>query len=245
MTDYHAFIEHASNQMQYFLFQMQFVWAVPVVLLLLGLWLLRPWFGRRRREARVRASVQRLGKLAMRDVSLDNGMEALAFVDWLVLTPMEILVITLQRGRGIMFGGEKTDTWARVVGRRTFRFPNPLTTNGELVMAVKYHVPQVPVRGVVLCEEGAAFPKGKPEGVVLPEELTGDAKAWEQVEVPAPLQSTWDRLAELGSRGEQMYGRDLLVLRGESNRLREALAVSLLMLALGVSMWSGWRILSL
>lgn len=245
MNEYRALFETSSSQMQHYLFEMQLVWAAPVLLLILGLWLLRPWIARRRRERRVRQSIRRLGKLAMRDVSLDNGMDSLAFIDWLVLTSKEILVITLQRGRGIMFGAEKIDTWARVVGRHTFRFPNPLTANHELVMAVKYQLPQVPVRGIVLCEDGASFPKGKPEGVVLPAEIEGDAKAWEQVEVPAALQSAWERLAELGSRGEQIYGRDLVILRGESGRAREALAVMLLMLALGISMWGGWRILSL
>lgn len=245
MTDYHAFIELASSRMQYFLFQLQLVWAVPAVLLLLGLWLLRPWFRRWRHEARVRASIRCLGKLAMRDVSLDNGMEELAFIDWLVLTPQEILVVTLQRGRGNVFGAEKIDSWARVVGRRTFRFPNPLIANDERVLALKYHLPHAPARGIVLWEDGATFPKGKPDGVLLPSEITGDAREWQQVEIPAPLQSAWDRLAELGTRGEQMYGRDLVMLRGEISRIREVLAISLLMLALAVSMWSGWQFLSL
>ncbi|MFA5529887.1 MAG: nuclease-related domain-containing protein [Thiohalomonadaceae bacterium] len=245
MNDYHALIEQSSSQLQYFLFQLQMVWGLAALLLLVGLWLLRPWMARRRREARVRRSIRRLGKLAMRDVSLDNGMDSLAFIDWLVLTSKEILVVTLQRGRGIMFGGEKMDTWARVVGRRTFRFPNPLLANHELVMAVKYHLPQLPVRGIVLCEEGASFPKGKPEGVLLPTDIEGDAKAWRQVEIPAPLVSAWEHLVELGSRGEQIYGRELLLLRRESGRAREVLAAVLLMLALGVTMWGGWRMLSL
>lgn len=245
MNEHHALVDTFSSQLQYYLFQWQLVWAVPVLLLLAALWLLRPWNARRRRERRVQENIRRLGKAAMRDVSLDDGMDALAFVDWLVLTPQEILVITLQRGRGIMFGGEKTDTWARVVGRRTFRFPNPLTANDELVMAVKYQLPKVPVRGIVLCEDGVSFPKGKPEGVLLPAEIEGDAKDWEQVEIPGAMQAAWARLTELGSRGEEIYGRELVMLRGTSSPTREALAIMLLLLALGISMWSGWQILSL
>jgi hypothetical protein len=242
MNDYHAFIELSSSQMQQLLLESQLVWAVPGLLFVFGLWLLRPWFRRYRREARVRACIRRLGKTAMRDVSLDNGMEGMAFIDWLVLTDGEILAVTLQRGRGAVFGAEKTDSWARVVGRRTYRFNNPLMASDERVLAVKYHLPKVPVRGIVLFEEGASFPKGKPEGVLLPADVTGDRKQWEQVEIPAALQTAWDQLAELGTQGEQMYGRDLLVLRGRATPLREVLAVSLLMLALAVSMWRGWHL---
>lgn len=245
MNEHHAFVEAFSSQLQYYLFQWQLVWAVPVLLLVMGLWLLRPWIARRRRERRVQENIRRLGKLAMRNVSLDDGMDSLAFIDWLVLTSKEILVVTLQRGRGVMFGGEKLDTWARVVSRRTFRFPNPLTRNRELVMAVRYQLPKVPVRGIVLCEEGVSFPKGKPEGVLLPAEIEGDAKDWEQVEIPESLQAAWTRLAELGSRGEEIYGRELVILRSKSSYAREVLAITLLMLALGISMWSGWQILSL
>ncbi len=243
MTDYHAFIQNVTSQLQHALFEAQLVWAIPVVLLALSLWLLRPWFQRCRQAARIRACVTSLGRAVMRNVSVENGLDGVAFMDWLVLTDREILVLSMQRGHGIVFGADKTDSWARVVGRRTVRFPNPLAANAERVAAVKFHAPGVAVRGIVLFEEGVSFPKGQPEGVLLPSQITGEAAAWADKEIPAPLQAAWEHLGELGARGEQAYGRDMQALRGGASHGREIAALFLLTLSLAIAVWGGWLLL--
>jgi hypothetical protein len=242
MTDYHAFIHNLPSQLQHFLFDAQLVWVVPAVLLAASLWLLRPWFRRWRQAARMRACVAHLGKAVMRNVSLDNGMDGVAFMDWLVLTDRDILVVSMQRGHGIVFGADTIDSWARVVGRRTTRFPNPLAVNAERVAAVKFHEPGVAVRGIVLFEEGASFPKGQPEGVLLPSQITDQSGAWAVKAIPEPLQAAWEHLGELGARGEQAYGRDMQALRGGAGHGREIVALILLMLSLAVAIWGGWQL---
>jgi len=243
MTDYHAFIHNVTSQLQHALFEAQLVWVISAILLVFSLWLLRPWFQRWRQAARLRARVASLGKAVMRNVSLENGIEGVAFMDWLVLTHREILVVTMQRGRGIVFGADKTDSWARVVGRRTVRFPNPLAANQERVAAVKFHAPGVAVRGIVLFEEGASFPKGQPEGVLLPSQITDEAAGCADKEIPAPLQAAWEHLGELGARGEQAYGRDMQALRGGASHGREIAALILMTLSLAVAGWGGWLLL--
>jgi hypothetical protein len=241
MTDYLFTVFDYSPDWQALLRRPEFVWAVPALLLVLALWLLYPWVRRRRDERRVRANLRRMGKSALGDVTLDNGMEGFVFIDYLVLTPAEILVVTLMNTRGIIFGGEKIDSWARVVGRRTFKFPNPIAASQERVLAVKYHVPAAQVRGVVLFGAGCSFPKGKPDGVLQPQEISTDAEHWENVQIPPALQAAWDKLAETARLGFETYGHDVMLLRGTESHLRELIALVLGLVALA---WSGWHLLA-
>jgi len=239
MTNYLFAVFEFPDQWDGLFTRPEFIWTVPALLLLLALSLLYPWFQRRRADRRVRASIRRLGKTALGDVTVDNGMDGFVFIDFLVLTPAEILVVTLMNTRGIIFGGEKIDNWARVVGRRTYKFPNPLEASQERVLAVKYHVPGVEVRGLVLFTEGCTFPKGKPEGVMLPQEITTTMEQWEQVTIPTGLQTAWDRINDLARQGAETYGRDVLLLRGNDSHVREVVAGGLIVLAL---LWSAWHL---
>lgn len=242
MSDYlRNFLQFPVSDWHHLLLHARFAWAIPLALVVVSLLLLRPWFLRVRNERRVRASIRRLGKSSLRDVSLDNGMDGFAFIDCLVLNSEEILIVTLMRHRGIIFGGEKVDNWARVVGRRTVKFPNPLVASEDRLLAVKYHVPDVKVRGVVLFEEGCTFPKGKPEGVIVPQEIVTEPRQWEEAAVPEPLAAAWEKLSELSRRAESLYGHDLSLLRGDYSRLRETAAVSLLVLAV---LWGAWQLLN-
>jgi hypothetical protein len=241
MTNYFLTPLEFSADWQSLLWRSPFTWAVPVVLFFASLWLLYPWFDRGRAERRVRATIARMGKSALRDVSLDNGVEGFVFIDYLVLTPREILVVSLMNARGIVFGGEKIESWARVVGRRTHKFPNPLEASKERVLAVKYHVPEVEVRGLVLFGENSAFPKGKPDGVMVPQEITTDAASWEQALIPARVQAAWDKLAEMARRGEETYSREVLLLRGNPSHAREAVALALMVIAIA---WGALHLLA-
>ena len=239
MNDYLHTVLEVPTDWYGLLWRSQFAWLIPSLLVAMSLAMLRPWFLRTRAERRVRTSIRRLGKTALTDVSLDNGMEGFVFIDYLVLTSTEILVVSLNHARGNVFGGEKIDQWARVMGRRTRKFPNPLVPNQERALAVKYHLPGASVRGVVLFGDGCVFPKGKPEGVMMAHEITSEPGHWERAEIPETLQAAWDRLAELAQRGAETYNQDVLLLRGSPSHVREIWAASLLLLAMA---WSGWKL---
>lgn len=213
-------------------------WSVPLLLIALALRPLGIGLGRFREERRVRQLVRRLGVEVTPQVALYDGVDGGAFIDYLVLTPTRILVLTIFRAGGMIFGGRGIEQWARVVGLRTHHFPNPLTANQDGVLAVRYHAPGVPVEGAVLFAGDCSFPKGKPEGIVVPADLP--AKAATKTAVSPGLRAAWETLREAGREGAGKYHTELTMMRAHDGGMPGVKGLFLIALAAG---WIMWRLL--
>lgn len=204
------------------------LWAPAAVLLLLAGWLLWPSLQARRRSRRLLASLTRLGPELRRELVLENGVDGLAFIDYAVLTPQGIAVVDYLPHGGAIFGGENSDQWAQVIGRRTRRFANPLVRNREHVAALRDNFPRLPVQGLVLFAPEAAFPKGRPDAVVTPADL-------EQREPPTGvaenLRRAWAALGELAERNAARFQAELAMSRGDRRDGRQLAGWAVLILA--------------
>lgn len=216
----------------------QLVTWIPVVLLVLfALGLVVPYMKRCTQAERLRKTVAKLGRDSMSNVILEDGLDGYAYIDHLVLQPAGLLVLTLVEGRGAIFGALGMDQWAQVVGKRTSRFPNPIVLNQERALAVKNHAPGIPVSSVVLFSDQCSFPKGQPEGVMLPKDLA--AARGELLPVPDQLQSAWKNLRDTAKRNAAKLGDDIAYLKNRKSYGR--LVMSLLLLTVAVS-WAVWRL---
>jgi len=186
-------------------------WGPAVLLLLAGAVLLRPALSRWRRERQTLRILRRLGPEIRRDVVLDNGIDGLAFIDFAVLTPTGVAVVDYLPYRGAIFGAGNADQWAQVIGRQTTRFPNPLERNREHLSATRYNFEKMPLRGLVLFGPEASFPKGRPEGVVVPAELPQEPPPVSAV--PEALRNAWTELAELADANAERYREELALSR--------------------------------
>lgn len=195
-------------------------WGPAVVLLFAGGWLLRPALRRWRRERRMLRILHRLGPEIRRDVVLDNGIDGLAFIDFAVLTPTGIAIVDYLPYHGAIFGAGNADQWAQVIGRQTTRFPNPLERNREHLSAARYNFEKMPLRGLVLFGPEASFPKGRPEGVVVPAELPQEPPPLSAV--PEALRNAWAGLTELAERNAERYREELALSRTGEGRARAA-----------------------
>jgi hypothetical protein len=74
---------------------------------------------------------------------------------------------------------------------------------------------------------------------MLVQEIATTPDHWSHLSVSPSLQSAWDKLTELAGRGQELYGRDVQLLRGSRSRAPEFAAISLVILALA---WIGWRL---
>lgn len=152
------------------------------------------WFNQplRRERRNIKRAIRRLGAKVLSDVKLPDGVDGEIFIDYLVLTPEDIKVVTLKRYPGLIYGGEQLQDWTQVVNNRNHNFPNPLYEMKLKIMAVKAIVPNVPVNGLTLFCDDSRFPTNKPAGVFNLCDI--DSKS-EKKPIPPELLSGWGILS--------------------------------------------------
>lgn len=140
-------------------------------------------------------SVKKLGRSIRRNIILPDGMDGTICIDNLVLMSDRILVVSVGRYQGAIFASENIDIWTQVVGKRSYKFNNPLLKLEQDIATVRTHVPKIKVSGILVFSDDVDFPKGKPDNVISVAEAKqcfrsmGDKKindkylnAWNQIE---------------------------------------------------------------
>jgi len=206
-------------------------WLVALILL----WpVLRRWSSRRRMEKCIASH----GVDRMRNVLLDDGMGGMAFFEWLLLTPREIRILITSQRNGIIFAGERMDTWAQVVGKRTIRFSNPLQGLEQLMTGLRHHLPGLRIEGHILFTGDCSFPKGRPSSVLTLDDLVEERADQTEQAVQPVLEQAWDKLGKLSRRIDPATESYLLPVR-ESPSYMRWLGVALF-IAAGAG-WLFWR----
>ncbi|MDH5377326.1 MAG: NERD domain-containing protein [Gammaproteobacteria bacterium] len=135
--------------------------------------------------------IKSVSKHYMRDIFIPDGLGGFKHIDYVVLTPAGIAVITAQDFPGILFGGEKVDLWTQVVQSKSYKFNNPLPYNRECVQAVKLVSDLLPVIGRTTFTSAGTFPKGIPETVSLTHTLKEDLLNGEQQSISDDMLAKW------------------------------------------------------
>lgn len=148
-------------------------------------------------QFRLRKAIKRLGADSMSNVVLSDGMEGHVFIEHLVLTPAKVLVVSVRRYPGAIFAAENMDMWAQVTDSGSYKFPNPLHEIQSAASAVKTHLPDVVVDGIILFGRDSTFPKGKPDGVMHVSEIAKLPAPGANTAVSEPVQKAWERLLEI------------------------------------------------
>ena len=129
--------------------------------------------------------VGNLGVEFLRDVVLPDGVEGLAFIDYLLLVPNGVIVLDTHNIEGHLFGGESVDQWSQVVNNRTYKFNNPLYLNETRCQAVSWNINnslqgldaaadsqnKILVQGWLAFSNAGNFPKGIPQHVSMIDDL--------------------------------------------------------------------------
>lgn len=126
---------------------------------------------RRRRRSSIRDAIAAVAIDRLDDVLVPDGMGGEIHLEHLLLTTRGILVINVKRYEGVIFASERMDQWTAIGsdGRSTFR--NPLASLYDRVAAVRGLVRDIEVFGHLLFPSQADFSKGRPQDVILPEDL--------------------------------------------------------------------------
>ncbi|MCW8927488.1 MAG: hypothetical protein OQK40_01555 [Gammaproteobacteria bacterium] len=219
--------------------QMLMTWGVAALFVLLALWLawplLRRWYGRRRREGCIANS----GVQTMHNVLLDDGMGGQTFFEWLLLTPTTIRVLITSGRSGIIFAGERMDSWAQIAGKRTVHFTNPLYSLEESLSTLRYHLNKPAIEGGILFIGECSFPKGRPDRVLTPKELDSRREQDAGLAVQPVLEQAWEQLRQKARKVNPATEGYLLPLP-EAPAYGRWLLIGLVLLA--AAAWLYWRL---
>ncbi len=208
-------------------------WSVALLLCLLVLWsgwqpVQRLLMARRRQKL-----ISGYGVARLDNVVLDDGIGGHKVLEHILLTPNGLLVLLPRHCDGALFGGDKIDNWTQMVGSKSFHFGNPLHQLEELLAVLRYHLPGIPVEGRVLFSGHCRFPKGRPERLLLLEEMSGQEGRVDQAVVPV-LEQAWQSLLRLPRAEATATGMD-------DSISKPRLWSALLLMALATA-WLVWRV---
>lgn len=172
----------------------QFQWllvALVIILLTLPVILFRHRLAAALKQRRLSHAVRRLGPRLHRDLLVPDGLDGALVADYVVLTHKGIMLVMVNWYEGNIFGGKDTDQWTQVYRGTSNRFPNPLHELQLICATVKSLVPNIPVSGIVLFAGDCRFPKDKPAGACLLDDLPGQRR---KQEVPPRFETAWELL---------------------------------------------------
>lgn len=122
----------------------------------------------------LRRAIKGLGGEFLRNVVLPDGLDGHVHIDFCIRLNDSLLVLNVQSYPGLLFGGERVDLWTQMYEKQSHKFENPLRYNRLCMEAVRELTDNIPIHGRVVFTSVGQFPKGKPEGVSMLEELMND-----------------------------------------------------------------------
>ena len=153
--------------------------------------------------------IRKISKHHMKNVIIPDAVEGSSFIDWLVLTPRGILIISQKPYKGVIFAAENISHWTQVIERRSYSFENPLRQLEVDVVTIKTMIPGTPVKGYVVFDRDSYFPKGKPKIVLTLKEIKQNISVFREGTISSELLLAWEKLRQNlkeGSESERGFG---------------------------------------
>ncbi len=166
------------------------------LVVLIGLWLGRRRLLRRLERRRNRRILRQLGRESLENVAIPDGLgEQNLVLDHVLLLPTGFLVVDVKDYAGVLFAGERIDEWTQTVGRRSYKFPNPVPDNQLKVRALQDLFPEVPVHGRVAFTRQGRFATALPTGACMLDAIDESvADLLTDDDVPGTYYGAWMRL---------------------------------------------------
>ncbi len=166
------------------------------MLLALGLVLLlnRKRIAIRLAHRRIERQLDQIGLEQVRNLICDDGLDGFHTIDRLALVADAILVINYKPYSGNIYCAEQISEWTQVIGQKSFKFPNPLFELENQLTSIRMITGNVPLRGYLVFDQHATFPKGHPDSVLHSDQLPQDYKRANCPPAKASISDAWERL---------------------------------------------------
>ena len=181
--------------------QMAERYALPAVLVLL-VFLIIVYLNRKKIKLswlniKTNYRLRRLGFKQVSNFRCPDGFGHHFAIDRLILRRDGITLLMYKSFPGKIFCAEKIDDWTQMLGRKSYRFKNPLYDLDQQVKAVSACVPDVPVNGVLFFDHQAEFPKGHPDRVIYLKNIPEGLKRTKGEKVEESVMSAWNNLLNI------------------------------------------------
>lgn len=143
--------------------------------------------------------LKRLGFKQVANFQCPDGLGHHFAIDRLILRRDGITLLMHKSFPGKIFCADKIDEWTQMLGRKSYRFKNPLYDLERQVKAVSACVPNVPVDGLLFFDHQAEFPKGHPDSVIYLNNIPEGLKRIRGGEVEESVMSAWNELLIKGN----------------------------------------------
>ena len=208
-----------------------------VFLLILGFLTQIVWVKEYIAEWKLNYLLKSMGVKSLHNISISDGTDEKVFIEHLILTSNNILLLGVKRFRGLIFAAEKIDLWTQVLGNKSYKFENPLHQLEYDMGILNSKLENTKIVGKVLFIKGSEFPKGKPEDVIS----VLDIKGWVQnninTDVSKGLLDDWNQLTELAVSND--LEKEILIGDRKSLGLN---IFSLVMILVLIVLWLVWRL---
>ena len=144
----------------------------------------------------IETRVSKLGFKQLKDIIIDDGMDGTIQIERVFLTSKGIFTLSSNFLTGNIFGDDRIDTWAQVIEKRTYRFPNPLFNFEHTLSALKHHFSDLPVYGKILFVGECTFPTGQPAGALLVDDLEKHQHKIDSDEINEHSKELWDKFEQ-------------------------------------------------
>lgn len=185
-----------------------------VLLLLLAVVMFAlPALSRQCKEWRMVRCINNTAEETLRDVFLSDGVDGVHYFPFIMLTRQAIVFFKTMQFRGIIFAADTIDYWTQVVGKRSYKFHNPMPGLEAETASIKALDKKMQVEGRVVFTSDSHFPKGKPDAVMLETDIKAYLQDRMQGEIQPSLQQSWALLKAAASEGQQERQDKLLMSR--------------------------------
>ncbi|UCH39550.1 MAG: NERD domain-containing protein [Gammaproteobacteria bacterium] len=145
-------------------------------------------------EWRTQRCLKRIGSEQIRDLVCADGLDGFYRIDRLALTPHAILLISYKPYGGNIYCAERISEWTQVIGKKSYKFENPLFELDNQLAALRLLIGSAPLEGYLFFNRSALFPKGHPDSVLNPDNIPQQFISKNR-EPPKPeIQAAWDIL---------------------------------------------------
>lgn len=211
-------------------------WGIAALLLILGVFFKLSDIKECISEWKLNHLLENSGADVLHNVTIPDGMDGNIFIEYLILTPRNIILLGVKKYKGLIFAAEKIDLWTQVIGNKSYKFNNPLLQLENDRLALKSIVENSEIVEKVLFINGSEFPKGKPDNVVSVSDVNNWTRYSEE-DIPKSLLDDWKQLSVLA------IGNDLSksILMNE-NKSSNSNMISLITILMFTVLWLVWRL---
>ena len=158
--------------------------------------------------------LDRQGYEALHDVIIDDRAGGSTQIDHLLRLKSGLLVIETKNYSGMISGREKEPTWTQRIGRRSYKFQNPLRQSYKHTETLRQYLPNLPIHNRVVFVGDAEFPNGRPANVLTLKDLPLEVDSLQLLKIdPQDMEDAWRQVSALAKSDQAARRRHLKQLR--------------------------------